>query len=200
MKITVIGTGYAGLVAGAGFAENGHLVTCVDQDPARIRQLARGHLPLYEPGLEELVLRNLEEERLRFTTRLAEAVTDTLVVFLCLDVSARDDGEVDLVNVFQAAEDVGRAMTGYRIIVNRATCPVGTAERIREIVAGLTEHPFDVVANPVFTKKGTAIDDFMRPDHVVVGCEDVRVEEIMRELYAPFLRTGKPFLVMDLSR
>ena len=197
MKITVIGTGYVGLVVGTGLAENGHDVTCVDIDAGKIERLTEGQLPLYEPGLEELVARNIEEERLTFSTDFEAAVSDCLLVFLCVGTPPDEHGDADTSAVLAAAERVGRAMTGYRIVVNKSTCPVGTTERIRDTIQDLTDHPFDVVTNPEFLKEGAAVDDFMRPDRIVIGCEDVRVEQIMRELYAPFLRTGKPFLTMD---
>ncbi|HIJ66038.1 MAG TPA: UDP-glucose/GDP-mannose dehydrogenase family protein [Candidatus Hydrogenedentes bacterium] len=198
MRLTVLGANYIGLVVGTGLAEKGHFVTCVDRDETCIRALANGELPLYEPGLEELVVRNAEEERLAFSTDLAQAVADSLMVFLCLETPVAEDGAPDLTGLWGTVEEIGRAITGYRIIVNTCICPVGTAEKIRDTIAGLTPHEFDVVVNPEFIKKGNAIDDFMRPDRVVVGCEDIRVEEIMKELYAPFLRTGKPLLSMDL--
>ncbi len=198
MKISVIGTGYVGLVVGTGLSENGHIVTCVDADATKIEQLRQGRLPIYEPGLEELVARNIEEERLEFTADLAGAVENCLLVFICVGTPRTADGGADVTEVFGAVEAVARAMSGYRIIVNKSTCPVGTTERIRNRVAELTTQPFDVVVNPEFLKEGAAVDDFMRPDRVVVGCEDVRVEEIMKELYAPFLRTGRPFLTMGL--
>ena len=198
MKIAIVGTGYVGLVVGTGFAESGHWVTCIDRDPARIEPLSKGKLPLYEPGLEELVIRNSEEERLSFTTDLAEGLRAKLLIFVCVNTPTGADGVPDVSRVFDAAESIGKALTGYAIIVLKSTCPVGTTEKVREIIAGLTKHPFDVVANPEFLREGAAIDDFMRPDRVVVGCEDVRVLEIMRELYAPFLRTGKPFLGMSI--
>lgn len=198
MKIAVAGTGYVGLVVGTGLAENGHSVICVDRDPAIIEQLSKGCLTIYEPGLEELVARNLEEERLRFSTDLAAAVADSLLVFICVGTPNLDTGEMDLSGVLSVVDEVGRAMTSYCILVIKSTCPVGTAQKVRDRLAGLTTHPFDVVVNPEFLREGAAVDDFMRPDRVVVGCEDVRVEEIMKELYGPFLRTGKPLLTMSL--
>ncbi len=198
MKITVIGTGYEGLVVGTGLAENGHLVTCVDRSEARIRGLSEGALPWYEPGLEELVVRNLEEERLSFTTSLAEAVADCLLIFVCVGTPPTATGEADVSEVMAAVEDIARAMTGYRIIVNKSTCPPGTADNMARALAALTAHPFDVVVNPGFMKEGAAVDDFLRPDRVIIGCDEVRVQEIMKELYAPFLRTGKPFLAMSV--
>jgi UDPglucose 6-dehydrogenase len=198
MKITVVGTGYVGLVAGTAFAENGHNVICVDRDAARIDSLVEGRMPIYEPGLEELVIRNLEEERLKFTTDLDRAVADSSLLFLCVGTPCREDGQADVSEVMAAAEQAARAMTGYRVIVIKSTCPVGTTEAVRNRVRQLTSHPFDVVVNPEFLKEGAAVDDFMRPDRIVIGCDDVRVQEIMKELYAPFLRTGKPLLFMSV--
>ncbi len=197
MKITVIGTGYVGLVVGTGLAENGHFITCVDRDTAKIETLSKGKLPIYEPGLEELIARNLEEERLRFTSDLDEAVASSLLVFICVGTPSREDGGADTSEVLSCAEQVARAMKGYHIVVIKSTCPVGTADRIREVIAGITSSPFDIVVNPEFLKEGAAVDDFMRPDRILIGCSDVRVQEIMKELYSPFLRTGKPILCMS---
>jgi UDPglucose 6-dehydrogenase len=198
MKVAVIGTGYVGLVAGTCFAETGHNVVCVDKQADVVAQLKRGTIHIYEPGLEELVVRNLEEERLQFTTSVRDAVESSLIVFLCVGTPLGPDGKADLTQVFEAAEAIGDAMSGYRIIVSKSTCPVGTLDEVRKVVAARTKHPFDVVSNPEFLKEGNAVDDFLRPDRVVIGCDDVRVSEIMRELYAPFVRTGKPILVMDI--
>lgn len=198
MRITVIGTGYVGLVVGTGLTENGHYVTCIDRDEEKIALLNQGKLPIYEPGLEELVIRNLEEERLRFSTDLESAVAESLLVFLCVGTPSLSDGSADVSEVLSCAAQIGRAMQGYNIVVVKSTCPVGTADEIQRIIAGLTAHPFDIVVNPEFLKEGAAVDDFMRPDRILVGCNDVRVLEIMKELYAPFLRTGKPILHMDV--
>jgi UDPglucose 6-dehydrogenase len=197
MKITIVGTGYQGLVTGTGLAENGHLVTCVDRKADRVALLESGTLPLHEPGLDELLNRNIEEERLRFSTDLAGAVADSLLVFLCVGTPLRDDGTADISQVLDAVKDVAGVMTGYRIIVNKCTCPPGTTDRIAEVLRAHTAQAFDVVANPDFLKEGAAIDDFMRPDRIIIGCDDVRVREIMKELYSPFLRTGRPFLAMS---
>jgi len=197
MKIAIVGTGYVGLVAGTGFAENGHQVTCVDRKPELVQALSEGKAPIYEPGLQELLLRNVEEDRLQFTVDMKEAVADALLVFICVGTPPGDDGAPDLAQVYAAAEAIAEGITGYRIIVIKSTVPVGTAEEVEKIIQGKTEHQVDVVSNPEFFKQGAAIDDFMRPDRVVIGCADVRVLEIMKELYAPFLRTGKPFLAMS---
>ncbi len=196
MKITVIGTGYQGLVTGTCLAENGHQIVCMDRDADRISLLAQGKLPIHEPGLEELVARNLEEERISFTTDLRQAVANSVMVFLCVGTPVREDGEADVSRVLDASRQIAGAMSGYRILVNKSTCPPGTAEQMEKILRENSEHPCDVVVNPDFMKEGSAVDDFMRPDRIIVGCEDVRVCEIMKELYGPFLRTGKPILIM----
>ncbi len=197
MRITIVGTGYQGLVNGVGLAEHGHIVTCVDRKTERIETLAKGVLPFHEPGLEELLQRNIEEERLIFTDDLGEAVAGCLVVFLCVGVPAADDGKPELSEIYQAIARIARSMDGYRIIVNKSTSPPGTAEEFARIMQENTTHDFDIVVNPDFMKEGAAVDDFVRPDRIVIGCADVRVREIMKELYAPFVRTGRPFLAMD---
>jgi UDPglucose 6-dehydrogenase len=199
MKITVIGTGYVGLVAGACLAEGGNDVACVDKDAAKVRLLQRGRVPIYEPGLEELVRRNRRERRLRFTTALPRAVRDSEVVFIAVGTPQVEDGSADLGHVFDVARAVGKAMNGYKVVVDKSTVPVGTSARVREVIGGETSHPFSVVSNPEFLKQGAAIDDFMKPDRVVIGVEDHRAERIMLELYAPFTRTGAPILVMDCA-
>ena len=199
MRISVIGTGYVGLVAGTCLADTGHRVICVDVDEERLARLKRGEMPIYEPGLEELLTRNIEEERLSFTGDTGDAVAKSLLVFLCVGTPSLENGAHDVSALMDAAGQVARAMDGYRIIVNKSTGPAGTTARIAARMNELTDHEFDVVVNPEFMKEGAAVDDFLRPDRIVVGCEDVRVLEIMRELYAPFLRTGKPFLAMDLA-
>lgn len=196
MKITIVGTGYQGLVVGTCLADNGHQVICVDRDKARIEALALGKLPIHEPGLEELVARNLEEERLSFTTDLGGAIADCLAVFLCVGTPLRADGSADVSEVLEATRQLATSMNGYRILVNKSTCPPGTADEMERILQEHAAHAFDIVVNPDFLKEGTAIDDFMRPDRVVLGCDDVRVREILKELYSPFLRTGRPCLMM----
>lgn len=199
MKIAVIGTGYVGLVAGACFAETGNDVTCVDKDAAKIRGLQRGRIPIYEPGLEELVGRNRSEGRLTFTTALARAVRGAQIVFIAVGTPMGEDGSADLQHVLDVARDVARAMNGYKVLVNKSTVPVGTAERVRKVVRRETTHPFSVVSNPEFLKQGAAIEDFLKPDRVVIGAEDPRATELMQELYAPFTRTGAPIMVMDCA-
>jgi UDPglucose 6-dehydrogenase len=199
MKIAIVGTGYVGLVAGACFAENGNDVTCVDKDEAKIRLLRRGRMPIYEPGLEEMVGRNTSEKRLVFTTQLSKAVRQSSIVFIAVGTPQGEDGSADLQHVLGVARDVARAMNGYTIIVDKSTVPVGTAARVRDIVRRETTHPFSVVSNPEFLKQGAAIDDFLKPDRVVIGAEDPRAADTMRELYAPFTRTGAPIMVMDCA-
>jgi UDPglucose 6-dehydrogenase len=199
MKIAIVGTGYVGLVAGACFAENGNDVICVDKDEAKIRLLRRGRMPIYEPGLEEMVERNTAEKRLVFTTQLSKAVRQSSIVFIAVGTPQGEDGSADLQHVLGVARDVARAMNGYKIIVDKSTVPVGTAARVRDIIRRETTHPFSVVSNPEFLKQGAAIDDFLKPDRVVIGAEDPRAADAMRELYAPFTRTGAPIMVMDCA-
>ncbi|GAB4242398.1 MAG: UDP-glucose/GDP-mannose dehydrogenase family protein [Acidobacteriota bacterium] len=197
MKLAIVGTGYVGLVAGVGFAETGNDVTCVDIDAERIELLKQGKVPIYEPGLEEMLRRNQEEGRLTFTTDLADAVRRSLIIFIAVGTPSDEDGSSDLRYVLEAAEAIAKAMDGYRIIVNKSTVPVGTADKVREVIRRHTRHEFNVVSNPEFLKEGAAVEDFMKPDRVIIGHDDVRVAEIMKELYAPFTRTGAPILVMD---
>jgi UDPglucose 6-dehydrogenase len=198
VKITVIGTGYVGLVTGTCFAETGHTVTCVDIDPAKVELLRGGGVPIYEPGLEELVRRNVKEGRLSFTTSCAEAVPGAEVVFIAVGTPPGETGEADLSHVLAAAEAVGRALTGYCVVVNKSTVPVGSADQVRQVLQRVAQVPFDVVSNPEFLKEGAAIDDFMRPDRVVVGVESEQARAVMAELYAPFVRAEQPVLFMDL--
>jgi UDPglucose 6-dehydrogenase len=199
MNIAVVGTGYVGLVVGACFAENGNSVVCVDKDAAKVRALQKGKIPIYEPGLEELVKRNRQEGRLTFTTTLPRAVRASQVIFIAVGTPEAEDGSADLQHVLGVARDVARAMNGYKVIVDKSTVPVGTAEKVREAIRRETTHPFSVVSNPEFLKQGAAVDDFLRPDRVVIGADDPRGAEVMRELYAPFTRTGAPIMVMDCS-
>ena len=199
MKIAVIGTGYVGLVAGACFAESGNDVICVDKDGAKVRTLRAGRMPIYEPGLEEIVRRNRHENRLTFTTTLPKAVRSSSIVFIAVGTPQGEDGSADLQHVLEVAREVARAMNGYKVIVDKSTVPVGTAARVREVIRRETTHPFSVVSNPEFLKQGAAIDDFMKPDRVVIGAEDPRARELMQELYAPFTRTGAPIMMMDCA-
>ena len=199
MKISVVGTGYVGLVVGVCFAENGNTVICVDNDAAKIRALEQGRIPIYEPGLEELVTRNRREERLAFTTSLAQAAAASQIVFIAVDTPSGEDGAADLTNVLEVAREIAAALDGYTIIATKSTVPAGTAARLREVVAEATTQPFSIVTNPEFLKQGAAIDDFMRPDRVVIGADDERAARTMRTLYAPFTRTGAPIMVMDCA-
>src|SRR5918993_2006895 len=199
MKIAVVGSGYVGLVAGACLAENGNDVICIDKDPAKVRTLQRGRIPIYEPGLEEMVKRNRAEKRLTFTTDLPRGARTSQIVFIAVGTPTGEDGSADLQHVLSVARDLGRAMNGYKVVVNKSTVPVGTAAKVRETIAAETKQPFSVVSNPEFLKQGAAIDDFMKPDRVVIGVEDARAAELMRELYAPFTRTGAPIMVMDCA-
>ena len=199
MKIAVVGTGYVGLVVGACFAENGNTVVCVDNDAAKVRALEQGRIPIYEPGLAELVTRNQREERLAFTASLARAAAASRIVFIAVGTPSGEDGAADLTNVLEVARDIAAALDGYTIIATKSTVPPGTAARLREVVAEATSQPFSVVTNPEFLKQGAAIDDFMRPDRVVIGADDERAARTMRALYAPFTRTGAPIMVMDCA-
>jgi len=199
MKIAVIGSGYVGLVAGACLAESGNDVVCVDSDEAKVRLLRRGRMPIYEPGLAELVRRNRQEQRLSFTLDLPRAVRDAAIVFIAVGTPQGEDGSADLRHVLAVAREVGKALRGYTVVVDKSTVPVGTAARVRAVIAAQTDEPFSVVSNPEFLKQGAAIDDFMKPDRVVIGVEDDRARAVMLELYAPFTRTGAPMLVMDCA-
>jgi UDPglucose 6-dehydrogenase len=197
MKVCVVGTGYVGLVAGTCFSECGNDVIGVDVDERKLALLRQGKSPIYEPGLEELLRRNQKEGRLSFSNDLAAAVKASLFCFIAVGTPESANGAADLSAVLGVAETIGRALDGYRIIVNKSTVPVGTADRVRQAVAAVTSHPFDVVSNPEFLKEGAAIDDFMKPDRVVIGSDSARATDLMRELYAPFVRTENPILVMD---
>ena len=197
MRIGVVGTGYVGLVVGACLAENGNTVIGVDIDEAKVAGLRKGQIPIYEPGLEEMIVRNAKEERLSFTTDLRAAVRASDILFIAVGTPQDEDGSADTRHVLRVAEDIARAMDGPKVVVVKSTVPVGTNARLRQAIAALTTHPFSVVSNPEFLKEGAALDDFLKPDRVVVGTDDAKVEELMRELYEPFVRTGNPVLVMD---
>ncbi len=203
MKLAIIGTGYVGLVTGACFAEMGNEVICVDADVSKVEALEQGRIPIYEPGLEDYVKRNVRDNRLSFTTDLAAAVQESLICFIAVGTPQDKDGSADLSMVLQVAGDIGRCMNGYKVIVEKSTVPVGTAVQVRrvirqELTARGEVFEFDVVSNPEFLKEGTALDDFMKPDRVVVGCDDVRVGELMKELYGPFVRTNAPVIIMNV--
>ncbi len=197
MKIAVAGTGYVGLVTGTCLAETGHRVTCMDRDPGKVGILRGGGVPIYEPGLEELVRRNARERRLDFTTSMAEALEGTEVVFIAVGTPPGESGEADLSYVLAAAEEIGRNLRRYTVVVNKSTVPVGSAARVAEVIRQVTDVEFDVVSNPEFLKEGAAIDDFMRPDRIVVGVGSERARAVMADLYAPFVRTEQPILFMD---
>ena len=197
MKICVIGTGYVGLVAGTCFAESGNDVTCVDIDQAKIDRLKQGEVPIYEPGLEELVKRNLAERRLWFTHDLVAAVRAAEICFIAVGTPESTDGAADLGAVLAVARGIGAAMNGPMVVVCKSTVPVGTADKVREAIRGETGEEFEVVSNPEFLKEGAAVEDFMKPDRVVIGGRDPRAIEMMQALYAPFVRTENPILVMD---
>jgi UDPglucose 6-dehydrogenase len=197
MKLCVVGTGYVGLVAGTCFAESGNDVMCVDIDQKKVNDLQNGKIPIYEPGLEELIRRNTANGRLRFTSNLQAAVKESLVCFIAVGTPSDIDGSADVRMVLQATADVASAMPGYRVVVLKSTVPVGTADRVRETMAAHTSHPFDVVSNPEFLKEGAAVEDFMKPDRVVIGGNSDHALSLIKELYAPFVRTENPILVMD---
>ncbi|MFY0253641.1 UDP-glucose dehydrogenase family protein [Chitinophaga sp. 30R24] len=197
MKITVVGTGYVGLVTGTCFAETGNDVTCVDIDANKVKKLSAGQITIYEPGLEKLFERNLKEERLFFTTNLEEGIKDAEVIFLALPTPPGADGAADLSFVLNVADHLGKIMTDYKVIVDKSTVPVGTAEKVAAAIAQNCKTPFDVVSNPEFLREGVAVDDFMKPDRVVIGTSSDRARKVMGELYAPFVRQGNPILYMD---
>ncbi len=199
MNISVIGTGYVGLVSGACYADTGNEVVCVDIDAGRIEALKKGKLPIYEPGLEELVRRNLAEGRLQFTTDTAEAVAQSMVSFIAVGTPMRDGGAADLSGVIRAAETVAEAATGYHVLAIKSTVPVGTNRKVCETVARCAKHAVDVCSVPEFLKEGSAIEDFMRPDRVIIGSVSDKATAILRALHASFTRTDNPILVMDPS-
>ncbi|MBW7859171.1 MAG: UDP-glucose/GDP-mannose dehydrogenase family protein, partial [Leptonema sp. (in: Bacteria)] len=188
MRISVVGTGYVGLVAGACFAEYGNTVYCVDIDEKKIENLKKGILPIYEPGLEEIVLRNYERKNLIFTTSLPEAVKDSQIVFIAVGTPDGGDGRPNLTGVLKVAEDVGRYAPGYRILVDKSTVPVGTAKQVYQVATAQSEHPIDVVSNPEFLREGRAIEDFMKPERVIIGSDSDRAASLMKELYMPFVQ------------
>ena len=198
MKIAVVGTGYVGLVTGAGFSDFGNEVTCVDIDAGRIAELKRGEIPIFEPGLLEIVRRNSALGRLKFTTSTAEAMVGAQIAFIAVGTPSRDDGAADLSYVLEAARDIGRAIAGFTVIVTKSTVPVGTADKVREAVASVTTQPFAVASNPEFLKEGDAVNDFLKPARVIVGSEDPRAIELMRDLYQGVLRTSDRIHVMDI--
>jgi UDPglucose 6-dehydrogenase len=197
MRVAVVGTGYVGLVTGTCFAETGNKVVCVDIDQAKVDKLNAGQITIYEPGLEKLFLRNIKEERLRFTTDLASVVDEVEIIFLALPTPPGADGAADLKYVLGVAEELGKLLSSYKVIVNKSTVPVGTADKVRAAIAQNYQGEFDVVSNPEFLREGVAVDDFMKPDRVVIGTISERAKKLMNELYAPFVRQGNPILFMD---
>jgi UDPglucose 6-dehydrogenase len=197
MKIAVVGTGYVGLVTATCFAETGNDVTCVDIDINKIAKLASGEITIYEPGLEKIFLRNLKENRLHFTTSLAEGIKDTAIIFLALPTPPGEDGSADLKYILGVAGELGKLMTDYKVIVDKSTVPVGTAEKVQKAIAENYKGEFDVVSNPEFLREGVAVEDFMKPDRVVIGTNSGRAQKVMGDLYAPFVRQGNPLIYMD---
>lgn len=197
MKIAVIGTGYVGLVTGTCLAETGNDVICVDINEAKVKQMQAGEVPIYEPGLDLLFHRNIEQERLTFTTNLADAVKDAQIIFMALPTPPGGDGAADLSYILGAAKDISKLITEYKVIVNKSTVPVGTADKVKAVFAENTSIEVDVVSNPEFLREGVAVDDFMKPDRVVLGTKSERAKKLMTELYGPYVRQGNPILFMD---
>ena len=199
MKITVIGTGYVGLVAGACLADMGNEVICIDNNIEKLAKLEQGIIPIYEPGLDELVKSNVAERRLLFSSDIDKAVKVSEVCFIAVGTPQGEDGSADLQYVLGVAEEIGKAMNGYKVIVDKSTVPVGTADKVAEVIRKNTNHPFDVVSNPEFLKQGNAVDDFLHPDRVVIGSNSEKATFLMQEIYAPFFRTGNRVIVMDVK-
>jgi UDPglucose 6-dehydrogenase len=197
MKIAVVGTGYVGLVSGTCFAETGNNVICVDIDKNKVDKLSSGQITIFEPGLEKLFLRNQKEERLHFTTSLAEAIKDAKVIILALPTPPGEDGSADLQYILGVADDLGKLITDYTVIVDKSTVPVGTAEKVHAAIAKNAKTEFDVVSNPEFLREGVAVGDFMKPDRVIIGTTSERARKIMNDLYAPFVHQGNPIIFMD---
>jgi UDPglucose 6-dehydrogenase len=199
VRVAVVGTGYVGLVVGAGLAETGNDVICADIDEKKINQLNDGHIPIYEPGLETLVTRNTEEGRLSFTTNVGEAVEKSEVIFIAVGTPPDEDGSADLQHVLAVARTIGDHMNDSKVVVTKSTVPVGTADKVRSTIAERTSMDFEVCSNPEFLKEGAAVDDFMKPDRIVVGADSERAATVLGDLYAPFVRTGNPLIVMDVT-
>jgi len=197
VKVAVVGIGYVGLVAAACMAEGGNHVVCVDNDKKKIDNLKKGLIPIYEPGLAEIVKHNEAAKRLTFTTDLKEAVANSLVIFIAVGTPSGDDGSADISAVLNVAGGIAEAMDGYRIVVTKSTVPVGTHKKVSEVMAGITEQPFDYVSNPEFLKEGAAVDDFLKPDRVIIGTTNPAVMEILKQIYAPFMRKSSRAIFMD---
>lgn len=197
MKIAVVGTGYVGLVTGTCFAETGNTVTCVDIDKEKVKKLQSGKITIYEPGLEQLFDRNIKQERLSFTTDLKEGIKDAKVIFLALPTPPGEDGSADLQYILKVSEDLGPLLNDYTVIIDKSTVPVGTADKVRTKIAANAKVDFDVVSNPEFLREGVAVEDFMKPDRVVIGTTSPKARKVMETLYAPFVRQGNPLIFMD---
>ena len=199
MKICVIGTGYVGLVAGTCFSEMGNTVICVDKDKNKLENLKNGIMPIFEPGLEELIVTNVGEKRLFFSDSISDAVKKSDLCFIAVGTPQCADGSAELSSVFEVVDEIGNALNGYKVIVNKSTVPVGTAQKMTERLKALTNYEFDVVSNPEFLKQGAAVEDFLKPDRVIIGSDSEKSTAIMKELYSPFLRMGNPVIVMDVK-
>ncbi len=197
MRIAVVGSGYVGLVSGACFSETGNHVICVDKDAEKIRMLEAGSIPIFEPGLESMVTTNRKAGRIEFTTDLDAAIKKSQIIFIAVGTPSDEDGSADLSAVHAVAKAIGQAMDGPKIVVDKSTVPVGTAASVKAIIEAETDHHCAIVSNPEFLKEGAAIEDFMRPDRVVIGCDDPDAVDVMRALYAPYMRRGDRLLVMD---
>jgi UDPglucose 6-dehydrogenase len=197
MKIAVVGTGYVGLVTGTCFAETGNQVTCVDINAEKVKQMQAGKIPIYEPGLDDLFQRNTQEGRLHFTTSLQEGIEGAKVIFLALPTPPGADGSADLKYILQVADDLGPILSDYTVIIDKSTVPVGTSDKVREAIAKNAQVDFDVVSNPEFLREGVAVEDFMKPDRVVIGTQSDRAKDLMSRLYAPLVRQGNPIIFMD---
>jgi UDPglucose 6-dehydrogenase len=197
MKITIIGTGYVGLVTGACFAETGNSVICVDIDLNKVKNLSKGKITIYEPGLEKIFLRNLNEGRLKFTTHLEDGVKDAQIIFLALPTPPGADGSADLKYILRVAHELGKILKEYKVVVDKSTVPVGTAEKVQKAISSEYDGDFDVVSNPEFLREGAAVDDFMKPDRIVIGSNSEKARKLISELYAPFVRQGSPIIFMN---
>lgn len=198
MNICVVGTGYVGLVTGACLAESGNYVICVDIDEGKIRSLSQGIVPFFEPGLDDLVQKNLKEGRLHFTTNLSEAVQRSFIIFIAVGTPPDGDGSADVSAVLDVARSIGKSMNDYKIVVTKSTVPVGTTEKVREVIRSVTDIEFDVASNPEFLKEGAAVEDFMKPDRVVIGADKPSVAGILKELYSPFMRSGDRAIIASI--
>ncbi|HYA87239.1 MAG TPA: UDP-glucose/GDP-mannose dehydrogenase family protein, partial [Nitrospirota bacterium] len=199
MKVSVIGTGYVGLVTGTCLAESGNNVICMDVDTNKIEMLNSGIVPIYEPGLEELIKRNASQGRLSFTTDMVKAVRSAELIFIAVGTPPGEDGSADLKYVLGAAKEIGKHMNGYKVVINKSTVPVGTGDKVKQAIISQTKHKFDVISNPEFLKEGAAVEDFMKPDRVVIGADSAKAREIMLDLYSPFVRKGDRILTMDIK-